>query len=55
MKEKLKSGDEIDCVWSRGLLKVFHRAGIAKKTKRRINKRRRRESKFELMSDITQL
>jgi len=48
MKEKLKSGDEMDCVWARHILKTFRRAGVAKKTKRRINKRRRREWLTEL-------
>ena len=45
MKEKLKSGDEMDCVWARNILCVFNKAGVAKKTKRRINKRRRKDAK----------
>jgi len=48
MKEKLKSGDEMDCVWARHILKTFRRAGVAKKTKRKINKRRRKEWKQEI-------
>ena len=52
MKEKLKSGDEIDCVWARHILKTFQRPGVAKKTKRRIHKRRRQENKLKLKDEI---
>ena len=51
MKEKLKSGDEIDCVWGRHILKIFERPGVAKKTKRRIHKRRRHENKLKIKVD----
>ena len=48
MKEKLKSGDAMDFVWARHIVKTFSRAGVASKTKRKINKRRRKEWKQEI-------
>lgn len=48
MKEKLKTGDEMDAVWARNILKCFTNHAKPSKQKRIINKRRRRESKIEL-------
>lgn len=45
----VRSGDEHDVVsgWRR-VLCVFHKAGVAAKTKRRLRRRERREAKYEL-------
>jgi len=51
MKERLRSGDEMDAIWARDVLCVFDKAGVASKTKRRIRKRRRRELKRETHED----
>jgi len=43
MKQKLKSGDEVDAIYSR---KWYHwRSGVIKKIKRALNKRIRKEGK----------
>ena len=47
MRERLRSGDEEDAVWARGILKIFERTGVASKTKRKIRRRRRRNGKME--------
>ena len=52
MKEKLMSGDEMDAVWARKVLKVFGKAGVASKTKKRIRKRRRRLWKLEVDNEL---
>ena len=46
MKQKLKSGDEYDAICARGLYCYLQRAGVAKKIKKRLNKRFRREGKI---------
>jgi hypothetical protein len=48
MKEKLKTGDEMDAVWARGILKCFDNHARASKQKRIIGKRRRRLEKLRL-------
>ena len=47
MREKLKTGDEQDAIWARNVLVCFTNHARAKKQKRIINKRRRREWKLE--------
>ena len=48
MKEKLKTGDEMDAIWARKILSSFSNHARPSKQKRIINKRRRREIKIEL-------
>ena len=45
MKRPARNGDEQDCFHARKLLKVFDRAGVAAKTKKRARRRERRETK----------
>ena len=42
MKRPAKNGDEQDCFYARKWLKVFKRAGIASKTKKRFRRKERR-------------
>lgn len=46
-RQQLKSGDEWDAVYARKKLCVFEKAGVARKTKRRMNKRWRKEGRWE--------
>ena len=48
-RQKLKGGDEWDAVYARTKLYVFDKPGVAKKTKRKMNKRWRKEFKQELL------
>jgi hypothetical protein len=45
MKQKLKSGDEYDLIYGRGIYKYLERAGVKKWIRRKLNKRFRREGK----------
>ena len=51
MREKLKSGDEIDAIWARNVLKCFSNHARAKRVKRIIHKRRRRVAKLEIRAE----
>jgi len=53
MKEKIKSGDEMDAIWARHILCCFSNHARAKKTKRILHKRRRRECKLEIKREAT--
>jgi len=46
MKRPAKNGDEQDCFYARQYLKVFQRAGIASKTKKRYRRRERKNNKI---------
>ena len=48
MREKLKTGDEMDAIWARKILCTFSNHARAKKQKRIIHKRRRRVAKVEI-------
>ena len=52
MKEKMKDGDEEDAIFARRVYKYLTRAGVAKKIKKRLHKRRRREFKLEDKHDL---
>jgi len=45
MKRPARNADEQDCFYARKVLKVFDRAGVAAKTKKRARRRERRETK----------
>ena len=47
-KEKMADGDELDCVAARKMLKMFERAGVAKRIKRRMIRRMRRVERERL-------
>lgn len=47
-RQKLKNADEYDLLFWRPVLKYFERSGVAKKIKRRLNKRYRQEGKKEI-------
>ena len=51
MKEKMKTGDEMDAIWARHILKCFSNHARAKKTKRILHKRRRREAKLGILNE----
>lgn len=46
MKRPTKNGDEQDCFYARKYLKIFQRAGIASKTKKRYRRRERKNNKI---------
>jgi hypothetical protein len=48
MKEVMKTGDEMDAIWARKILKCFSNHARPKKVKKILHKRRRREWKREL-------
>lgn len=50
-REKAINGDEEDVLCAQHLLCVFGKPGVAKKTKRRINRRWRRRLKLEDKQD----
>lgn len=47
-KQKLKGGDEYDAVYWRNKLCVFDKSVVGRKTKRKMNKRWRKEFRMEL-------
>jgi hypothetical protein len=51
MKRPARNGDEQDCFYARKFLKVFDRAGVAAKTKKRARRRERRETKKDKHDD----
>jgi hypothetical protein len=51
-KEKAINGDEVDVLDARHLLCVFCKPGVARKSKRRINRRWRRRLKLEDKDEI---
>ena len=52
MKEKLKTGDEMDAIWARNILHCFSNHARPSKQKRIINKRRRRVARLEIKDEL---
>ena len=51
MKQKLKTGDEYDCICARKMYKYLDRAGVASRIKRGLRRRLRREGKIEIREE----
>ena len=47
-KQILKSGDEMDVVAARHILKVTERPGICRRVKRKLSRRERQDAKAEI-------
>jgi hypothetical protein len=54
MKQKLKTGDEFDCLYRRKLLSSFKNSSKSRKVKKQLNKRSRKESKITAWMEINQ-
>mgnify|MGYP000109054094 CR=1 FL=1 len=52
MKQKLKTGDEVDCICARHMYKFLEHAGVASRIKRGLRRRMRRDAKKVIEEQI---
>ena len=52
MKQKLKTGDEVDCICARHMYKYLGHAGVSARIKRGLRRRIRRDGKKDIEEQL---